>query len=130
MVVLDTNAWLAWVDDPSRLSKRARSVIRREEAVHEIIVSAASAWEIAIKVAIHKLGLTRPTREWVAAAAYPGIEIRPVSTPEILESCELPPGMSRDPFDRLIVGLARHLGVPVVTSDEAMRRYPHVRTIW
>ena len=131
MILLDTNAWLAWVDDPSRLSRRAKAAIRREEDLKGIIVSAASAWEIAIKVAIQKLGLARPTREWIAAAsAYPGVEVRPISPPEILESCELPPGLPRDPFDRLIVGLARHLDVAVVTSDTGIRRYPHVRSIW
>jgi PIN domain nuclease of toxin-antitoxin system len=131
LILLDTNAWLAWVDDPSRLSKRARAAIRREEARDGIVVSAASAWEIAIKVAIHKLRLALPTREWVSgASAYPGIALRPISPPEILESCELPAGLARDPFDRLIVGLARHLGVALVTSDEGIRHYAHVRSIW
>jgi PIN domain nuclease of toxin-antitoxin system len=82
-------------------------------------------------VAIQKLALARPTREWLAVAStYPGVEFRLISSPEILESCELPAGLARDPFDRLIVGLARYLDAPVVTSDPGIRRSAHVRSIW
>jgi len=58
MIVLDTQAWLWWAHEPSRLSSRALRVIRKAEKADGMLVSAISVWEIAVKSALGKLELS------------------------------------------------------------------------
>src|SRR5438093_9270846 len=131
VIVLDTGAWIWWVTDPSRLSRRARTVIETEEARQGLIVSAISVWEVAVKVALGKLELDRDVRSWISlASVYPGVIVHPLDARDALESTLLPGRFHRDPADRILIALARRLGVPLVTSDRVIRRYRHVRTAW
>ena len=131
MIVLDTAAWIWWVTDPARLSARARQAIIAQEAASGLVVSAISVWEVAVKVGLRKLTLDRDVRTWVArASAYPGLTVLPLDPADALESTLLPGTFHKDPADRMIVALTRRLGVQLVTSDRAIRRYRHVQTLW
>jgi len=131
MIVLDTNAWIWWVSDPSHLTQRARRAITAEESRHGLIVSAISVWEVAVKVALGKLVIDRDIRTWVAlASTYPGVVVHPLEPQDALESTLLPGTFHKDPADRMIIALARRLDVALVTSDGAVRAYDHVKTIW
>ena len=91
MIVLDTQAWLWWLHDPSHLSARARQTIARAEGGDGMTVSAISVWEVATKCAMGKLVLPMPLDAWFALArAYRGIVIEPVSAEEALASACLP----------------------------------------
>ena len=57
MIILDTQAWLWWLHDPARLSRRALSSIQAAEGGKGIRVSAISVWEIALKTQVGKLEL-------------------------------------------------------------------------
>ena len=131
MIVLDTAAWVWWVSDPARLSTRARRAIEVEEERHGLVVSVISVWEVGVKVALRKLVLDRDVRSWVElASSYPGILVQPLSDVDALESTLLPRWRHRDPADRIVVTLARRLGVALVTRDRAIRAYRYVSTIW
>jgi PIN domain nuclease of toxin-antitoxin system len=131
VILLDTAAWIWWVSNPTSLSARARQAIVTEEATSGLLVSAISVWEVAVKVALRKLTLDRDVRTWVAmASAYPGLTVLPLDPTDALESTLLPGRFHKDPADRMIIAIARRLDVPLVTSDRAIRRYRHVRTIW
>ena len=131
MIVLDTGAWIWWVGDPTRLSRRARSTIEAEELKRGLVVSAISVWEVAVKVALGKLELDRDIRAWVESASiYPGVVVQPLEPRDAIESTLLPGSFHRDPADRILIALARRLDVPLVTSDREIRRYRHVRSIW
>jgi len=131
VIVLDTNAWIRWVAEPDLLSARARSAIEREEPLNGLGISAISGWEVAIKARKGKLKLGLPVESWIErAAAYPGVVVLPVELSDAVASTVLPGRLHDDPADRLIVALARRLQVPLVTSDAALIRYAHVRTIW
>jgi len=131
VIVLDTNAWLFWVADPKRLTATARAAIEREEPRSGLVVSVISAWEIAVKVQKGKLELGTDLRSWLAgAAAYPGVVVRSLDLADAVESTLLPGKLHDDPADRMLIAVARRLGVPLVTADRAIRRYPHVETIW
>ena len=54
----------------------------------------------------------------------------PVNNEIAVAAVHLPGDFHKDPADRLIVATARKLGAPVVTADEKIRVYPHIRTIW
>lgn len=131
MIVLDTNAWIYWVADPKRLSRRAVRRIQREETSGEIVVSVVSAWEVALKHSLGKLELDRDVASWIAiATGYPRVRLVPLEVDDAVQSTSLPGSFHRDPADRFIVALARRLGAPLVTSDTRIRKYPHVRSVW
>ncbi len=131
MIILDTAPWIWWVSDPGRLSRRARRAIVAGEKSEDLLVSAVSVWEVALKQGLRKLALDREFRSWIAlASVYPGIRLAPVEASDSLESALLPGKVHRDPADRFIIALSRRLGAPIVTSDRLIRDYEHVETIW
>lgn len=129
MLVLDTHAWVWWIDDPTRLSETQRQAISDSEA-HTIGVSVISCWEIAKIYEYGRLELPVELSEWFdAALAYPGMSLLNL-TPEIaIESTRLPGEFHRDPFDQMIVATARLNQCPLVTSDGKIANYPHVQTL-
>ena len=131
MIVLDTHALVWWVTGDAELSANARTAIKKELNGGEIIVSSISAWEIAMLVAREKLVLTVDVDAWLAAVAeIEVVRFVPVNNEIAVKSVSLPGKFHKDPADRMIVATARVLAVPLVTKDEKMRAYPHVKTIW
>jgi PIN domain nuclease of toxin-antitoxin system len=131
VIVLDTNAWLFWLHEPSRLSRRARAAITRATARDAARVSVISVWEVALKSGLRKLTLPLAIDEWLERArSYPGLGIEPLLPQDAIASTRLPGELHRDPADRFIVSLALRLDAPLVTADEKLRAYPHVDTVW
>jgi PIN domain nuclease of toxin-antitoxin system len=131
VIVLDTQAWIWWVHEPARLSRRARAAVQQADAKHGIRVSAISAWEVAVKVALGKLELPQDVETWFRqASAYPNLVVEPVTAWDAIASTRLPGSFHRDPADRIIVALARRHGAVLVTADALIRAYPHVSSIW
>ena len=132
MIVLDTHVLVWWLStDRSRISTLVADRIIRELASGEVIVSSITAWEIAMLVAKNKLDLSVDILTWLdIAGQLEGLRFVPVDTVVAAKSNMLPGEFHADPADRIIVALARELGAALVTADEKIRRYPHVRTIW
>lgn len=131
MIVLDTHILVWWVTGDAALSKKAKSVIEREQDGGEIIVSAISAWEITMLVEKDRLVLSMDVSSWLATVAeIEGVKFLPVDVEIANKSVVLPGEFHKDPADRMIVATARKLAVPVVTKDEKIQSYPHVKTIW
>jgi PIN domain nuclease of toxin-antitoxin system len=114
-LLLDTHV-LIWWDEGRRLAVGVRRAIEEADAVY---VSAASAWEIAIKTA---LGRLRPTRTLEEAAAESGFLELPVTFRHAERVTALPPH-HRDPFDRMLVAQALVEDLTLVTRDPAFSRY-------
>jgi PIN domain nuclease of toxin-antitoxin system len=125
--LLDTHALLWWLFDDKRLSRRARAAIVAPE--NEIMVSAASAWEIATKHRIGKLAEAGdvPLRlpDYLRKARF---GVLPISIEHALAAGALP-GPHRDPFDRMLVAQARLEGLQVVSADPVFAAYA-VETRW
>jgi PIN domain nuclease of toxin-antitoxin system len=131
MIVLDTHAWIWWVSNPMLLSETARRII--DEAVTEknVFISSISAWEVAILESRGRLKLTMSAGDWIAAAeALPSVDFVPVSNSIALKSVQLPGSLHNDPADRIIIATAVSLGAVLVTKDEKIRNYRHVKTAW
>ncbi len=96
----------------------------------EIGISAISLWEIAKLVENQRLELPIPLEKWFKQAlSYPGVQIVEL-TPEIAtESTRLPGEFHKDPADQIIVATARVMKCKLVTSDERILNYPHVKTV-
>ena len=125
--LLDTHAFLWWVTNDPQLSATARSVI--EDGDNELYLSAASAWEIAIKVQAGRLPLPLPPGEFVPQQMQDSsFQPMPVQVSHALLVYDLPP-LHRDPFDRLLVAQALAEGLPIITVDPLIGQYD-VATLW
>ena len=126
IALLDTNAFLRWVEGDESLSTRARSCIANPD--NEILVSVVVAWELAIKSGQGGIKLAMPVGRYVASHIEAngfrllGIELDDVAVIETLSH-------HRDPFDRLLVAQAKSRKLPVVSSDRAFSDYG-VKRIW
>lgn len=61
---------------------------------------------------------------------YQGVELIPINARVAVQVAQLPGEFHKDPADRFIVALARECNVPLLTADEMIQRYPHVRSVW
>lgn len=130
-IVLDTQAWLWWLDAPENIPAATRQRIADAEKTKSIRVSVISVWEIATKVALGKLSIGLPIEEWFAKArSYPGIVIEPVSAEDSINSTLLPGDFHRDPADRIIVALARRHHATLISFDRKILDYRHVKSAW
>lgn len=132
MIVLDTHALIWWVNDDACLSQPARKKIEGSLASGErILVSAISAWEIAMLVQRDRIALAMDLDEWLRLVqSLEGVTMVPLTPQVAVQSATLPGEFHKDPADRMIVALAREQGATVVTADEKIQRYPHVRCVW
>lgn len=132
MIVLDTHALVWWVNgDSTPLSPTARKAIEGELTGGEILVSSISAWELGMLVSRGRLALSIDVTEWLAAVGeIKAVRFVPVDNEIAVKSTELPGEFHKDPADRIIVATSRKFAVPIVTADEKIRDYPHVRAIW
>lgn len=133
MIVLDTHALLWWVNGDGDLSDNANLAIKNEWSSDNgaILVSAMSAWEIAMLVSANRLMLAMPLDNWLeAASSIDKVSFVAVEAQIAVESTRLPGEFHKDPADRMIVALARHLNVPLVTADATILAYKHVKSIW
>lgn len=126
-VLLDTHVFLWWISDDPRLSRRARHIL--QDLAERRILSAASLWEIALKVGTGKLRLgENPKALLVSMMAAYRIETLPVQSSHTLAVLDLP-AHHKDPFDRLLVAQGRLEALPLLTDDAWIRRYD-VPVIW
>ena len=129
--LLDTHAWVWWVTGDSRLSRRAKAAIASGVAERDLWISLISVWEVAKKVEKGQLVLDRPLDRWLDdALTWQGLGARELTRPVLVQSCALPQPFHGDPADQVVVATARHHGALLVTKDERLRRYSHVRSVW
>jgi PIN domain nuclease of toxin-antitoxin system len=126
-LLLDTHAFLWWLDGDKRLVANVRRLIRAED--NEIAVSAASVWEITTKARIGKLpGALAVAADVPACIVDQGFVPLSISIVHAQIAGSLP-GPHRDPFDRMLIAQAQAERVPIVSIDDALDGYG-VRRIW
>jgi PIN domain nuclease of toxin-antitoxin system len=129
--LLDTHAWVWWVSEDRRLSRPARRAIEKAAASDALSLSLISIWEVAKKVEKGQLALDRPLDEWLEVATdRAGLHLAELTQPILVESCRLPPPFHGDPADQIIVATARDRDAAIVTKDEQIHQYAHVRSTW
>jgi PIN domain nuclease of toxin-antitoxin system len=127
IILLDTHVFLWSIFEPEKLSKPARGLI--ESSNTRIYLSVASVWEISLKT--NKRKLTAPDSVIDAQIASLGIAPLSIALPHVRALSGLKfVEEHKDPFDRLIAAQAVGEGFPLVTADEAFRRYPQLTVIW
>ena len=120
-LLLDTHIWLWMVTAPDRLSAAARRLVVPMD--NELILSAVSPWEVAIKYATGKLRFSAPIQtlipEWMAQA---GVIPLPINHRHATQVASLPLHHA-DPFDRLLIAQAQVEQLTVLTTDPDFDRY-------
>lgn len=125
--LLDTHAFLWWISDDPRLSSRASVIIK--DGNNKLFLSAASGWEIAIKVRLGRLALPEPLETFVPEQmALNAIEGLPIQMSHALHVYTLP-DHHRDPFDRMLVAQAQLENLPILSADPQISLYA-VETVW
>ena len=125
--LLDTQAFLWFILDDTRLSQAALAIIR--DPANEILISPASYWEIAIKVGIGKLSLAQPFDPFIEQQIGRNhITILPIEPRHAAAVISLPPH-HRDPFDRILVAQSLVEVIPLVSSDTRLDHYG-IQRIW
>lgn len=132
MIILDTHILIWWCNGDPKLSTRA--IERIEEALcsdESILISSITAWEIGMLVAKKRLTLTMDVDTWLQTVAeIDQVKFIPIDNKVAVESTRLPDEFHGDPADRMIVALARTLSAPLLTADEKILNYPHVKTLF
>jgi len=131
MIVLDTHAWIWYVSNPEKLSRKAKKAVDNALDQQKIFISSISAWEIAMLVSKKRLELALDVTDWIAASEkLPFFHFVPVDNSIAIKSVGLPQPFHNDPADRIIIATALSLGAAIITKDEKLLSYPHVKTIW
>ena len=121
-VLIDTQVWLWMHAAPERFNPHARTLV--EDADNQLLFSAASSWEIAIKWALGKLELPEPPDAYVPARLRSS-SVTPLAIEHshALGVARLEPH-HRDPFDRILIAQAMVEAVPILTADHVFAHYP------
>ena len=126
-LLLDTHAFLWWLIDDGQLSQAARQAIADDG--NDVLVSAASAWEIATKRRIGRLPAAEALAGNIAGTiALESFEELPVSVDDASRAGALP-GPLNDPFDRMLIAQALSRDLDLVSNETVFERYG-VRRLW
>jgi PIN domain nuclease of toxin-antitoxin system len=120
-VLLDTNLLLWAAAEPRRLSKQARALIDNPD--NDLLFSAASLWEVAIKRGLGREDFKVDTRLLRRGLLDNGYGELPIISDHVVAIDSLPP-IHKDPFDRILVAQATVEGVTLLTIDSVVSQYP------
>ncbi len=126
-LLLDTHTLFWSVEDPSKLSVLAMAAM--QAPANDRLLSAATIWELAIKVGQGRIILSIPYRQWMETVITDlKLNIVPV-TVEYAERQSMLPAHHKDPFDRFMIAQALVEGIPIVSTDVVFDLYGVIR-IW
>jgi len=126
-VLIDTHVILWAGLSPAQLSKRARTILA--DRSNEVLLSAASAWEIATKVRLGKLpGAERLEHEFISSVEEAGYTLLSITAAHALRAGRLA-GDHRDPFDRMIAAQALAEDIPILSIDTKLDSFG-IRRTW
>ncbi len=117
ILILDANALLWWLRDEPTLDRAARASIA--DPANDVVVSAATVWELEIKRAMGKLEAPDDLVDVLEAEAFDCI---PILGDDAIRAARLPMH-HRDPFDRMVLAQALRLDAVVVSRDAAFTEY-------
>jgi PIN domain nuclease of toxin-antitoxin system len=128
MIILDTHAWIWWVNESSQLTPRAWEIIQEADYIG---VCSISCWEVAMLVAKGRLGLSMDVQVWIDLALQrPKVILLPL-TPEIaVLATRLPGNFHGDPADRLIVASCLLHQAALVSKDEKIQQWSYLQVFW
>lgn len=129
--LLDTHTWIWWHMNPGKLSNKVKGLIANPNNYDELLLSAISPWEFSKLLEKQQLGISCDPEDWLRQAlAMPKFRLVPLSPVIACRSTSLPPPFHSDPADQIIVATARAENAVLLTKDDKIRKYRHVRSLW
>lgn len=129
--LLDTHVWVWWNMEPMKLSHAARRAIAKTDPRSEILLSAISPWEFCKLIEKGRIGISCDPEEWISQALQmPRLRLVPLTPAIAYRSTILPQPFHEDPADQIIVATAREENATIISKDNLIRGYRHVRTVW
>jgi PIN domain nuclease of toxin-antitoxin system len=128
--LLDTHAWVWWVQGDARLGRHIIRKLDELPADDRPAISDISLWEVATLASLGRIEFPGMLEAWLAIAASPKtVRVLPVTPRIAAEVARLPDSFHRDPADRLIVATSRVHGLRLLTKDSAMAKSGLIR-LW
>lgn len=131
MLILDTHAWIFWVNNPGDIPRRSLTLIDKFMKKNEIFISSVSVWEVGLLVTKKRLKLTMDLNDWIKKSeGLSFINFVPVNNEIFIRSIFLSNNFHQDPADRIIVATSNILGARLITKDERIRNSGLTQAIW
>lgn len=129
--VLDTHVWIWWHLKPDELTARTRRLLAKPEAYDSLLLSAISTWEFCKLVEKGRLALSCSPADWMEVAlSMTGLELVPLTPVIAYASTTLPGEFHADPADQIIAATALQENATLITADQRLQDYAHVKTRW
>lgn len=129
--LLDTHTWIWWHMRPQNLSRKVLELIENIENYDEMLLSAISPWEFSKLLEKGRIGISLNPEDWIHAALdMPKLRYVHLTPVLSYRSTILPKPFHNDPADQIIVATAREENAVILTKDERILEYPHVKSIW
>jgi len=125
-ILLDTHAFIWFAEDDDQLHSNIKRAI--EKSANDIFLSIASIWEMAIKIQLNKLKISKSIEEVIELATSNGFEILPILPEHIIKLTTLA-FHHRDPFDRIIIAQGLDENFRIVSKDSIFDEYG-VKRLW
>ena len=127
MILLDTHIFIWWVNNDPKLNQIYRKLLENEK---EPAISIFTLWEIAKLNQMGKFQFSIPLENWFEKVLkLHNIQSIPFDIKIIVESTSLPGNFHKDPADQIIVATSRVLNIELMTVDEKIINYPHVKLV-
>ncbi len=129
--LMDTHIWIWWNMQPENLSKKVITILEQADVKQPLLLSAISIWEFSKLVERGRLSISCDGQAWINEALDdPYLRVIPLSPEIAWHSTQLPKPFHHDPADQIIVATARHERVSLLSKDQLIRDYAHVKTLW
>jgi len=129
--LLDTHTWIWWHMNTQNLSQKVKRLIRDTSKYDELLLSAISPWEFSKLLEKKRIGISCDPEDWINRALdMPKLRLVPLSPVLAYHSTVLPQPFHNDPADQIIVASAREENAAILTKDERILIYKHVRSLW
>ncbi|MDA0321509.1 MAG: type II toxin-antitoxin system VapC family toxin [Verrucomicrobia bacterium] len=129
VIVLDTHAWVWYVDDPSQFAPKTLASIEASMAKGTVYVSSISIWEILMLESKSRLKFGVPADVWLDRCDATGL-FNYVPVANAISRLAVSLGLHGDPADRFIAATAVYLGATLVTKDRRLRASRKITTLW
>ena len=132
MIVLDTHTLIWWINNPDKLSKKAKKFIEDEKSKkRSILMSSISVFEVNLLFKKGKLELVTHPDIWLETIEnLTSVRFIPVDNQIAALAVNLPDISYKDPADWIIIATAIRFGLPLITADKKILNYKHVQSIW
>ena len=129
--LLDTHCWIWWHTNPAKLSQKVKKLIAENTSYSELLLSSISPWEFCKLLEKKKIVVSCNPEEWLAKALkIPKLRLVELTPRIAYQSTVLPRPFHSDPGDQIIVATACEENATILTKDQSILDYKHVKSIW